>query len=109
MRFLGVALAILLLGLALQWRCLSFEKVIDDVQLIDSVEQRGCGANPIDCFRHPVFLLYYRPLFTATFALGDRLHSRDAVFISLIRSRSRIRSRKTSSSCVFLVLSSLYC
>ncbi len=79
-RFVSIAAALIVFGLLLQIGCLTFQKVIDDHDLIDSVEQRGCGANPVDCFRHPVFELYYRPLFTATFAVGDHLHSKDAVW-----------------------------
>ena len=81
--FLWIALTIILFGLALQLSCLHFQKVIDDNDLIHSVTQRGCGADPIDCFRHPVFELYYRPLFTATFAVGEHLHSKDAVWYHL--------------------------
>ncbi|MCW3054016.1 MAG: hypothetical protein JWN14_3186, partial [Chthonomonadales bacterium] len=35
------------------------------------------GANPVECFHHPVFELYYRPLFTATFALRDMVYQQD--------------------------------
>jgi len=74
--YIWTALAITLFGLLLQLQCLdkTFQKVIDDNDLVYSVQQRGCGADPIDCFRHPVFELYYRPLFTATFALRDLVY-----------------------------------
>lgn len=77
--YIGLAIAIILFGLLLQAPCLTanYQKVIDDNDLIYSVQQRGCGANPVDCFRHPVFELYYRPLFTATFAVAEHLHNRD--------------------------------
>ncbi len=78
-RYALLAFAITLFGLLLQMPCLRFDKVIDDFDLVYSVEQRGCGANPIDCFHHPVFELYYRPLFTATFALGDQLHAKASI------------------------------
>ena len=82
-RYIVIALAMVVFGLMLQLQCRFFETVIDDNDLIYSAEQRGCGANPADCFRHPVFMLYYRPLFTATFAVGDHLHSRDAIWYHL--------------------------
>ena len=81
------ATAIIFLGLFLQASCLGFQKVIDDNDLIYSVQQRGCGSDPLDCFRHPVFLLYYRPLFTATFALGDRVHPSCALAVNTLLKR----------------------
>jgi hypothetical protein len=78
--FVCIAFVMIVFGLLLQMRSLSFQKVIDDNDLIHNEYQRGCGPNPLDCFRHPVFVLYYRPLFTATFALGDRLHDKAAVW-----------------------------
>lgn len=74
-RYLLIAAAIILIGALLQIRCLSrdFQKVIDDNQLIYNYEDRGCNEKAIDCFKHPVFQIYYRPLFTATFALQDQL------------------------------------
>ena len=75
--YIWLATAITLVGLLLQMQCLTFQKVIDDNDLIYSVQQRGCGADPVDCFHHPVFELYYRPLFTATFALRDMVYKKD--------------------------------
>lgn len=77
-RFVVLAMAITLFGLLLQIRCLGpdYQKVIDDNQLIYSTGpegDRGCSDNPTECFQHPVFGLYYRPLFTATFAARDQL------------------------------------
>ena len=63
----------------------TFQKVIDDNDLIYSKEQRGCGPDPIECFHHPVFLLYYRPLFTATFAVGDIVHPKLTDAVNAVR------------------------
>ena len=82
-RYIGIALAIILFGLLLQVRSVCFERVIDDDDLILHADQRGCGPNPIECFHHTVFQLYYRPLFTATFAVGDHLHTRDPIWYHL--------------------------
>jgi hypothetical protein len=82
-RYIGMALAIILFGLALQLNCLHFQKVIDDNDLIYAKDQRGWDSGPLDSFRNPVFQLYYRPLFTATFALGARLHSQDTIWYHL--------------------------
>ncbi len=75
-----LALMILLIGLLQQVRCLNFHEVIDDSDLIHNADQRGWQDSPLDCFRRPVFQLYYRPLFTATFAIGHRLHSEQTIF-----------------------------
>jgi hypothetical protein len=84
-QFFVLAMVVTLFSLLLQVSCLNYQKVIDDNDLIYSVEQRGCGADPVDCFRHPVFLLYYRPLFTATFALGDIVHPKIAAAVNSFR------------------------
>ena len=49
-------------------------EVIDDHQLLHQPEMRGCGKNPMDCFRHPQFGLYFRPLLGASFSVGENLH-----------------------------------
>jgi len=78
--YIWLALAITLVGLLLQLQCLDFQKVIDDNDLVYSVQQRGCGADPVECFNNPVFELYYRPLFTATFALRDFVYKKNLNF-----------------------------
>ncbi len=49
-------------------------EVIDDHQLLHQPDMRGCGKNPMDCFRHPQFGLYFRPLLGASFSVGENLH-----------------------------------
>jgi tetratricopeptide (TPR) repeat protein len=49
-------------------------EVIDDHDLLHSPFARGCGRNPVDCFRHPQFGLYYRPIMGASFSVGENLH-----------------------------------
>ncbi len=52
-------------------------EVIDDHELLHRTQARGCGRNPIDCFRHPQFGLYYRPMMGASFSVGENLHGLD--------------------------------
>jgi tetratricopeptide (TPR) repeat protein len=66
----GLALFSTLLQIGALWG----EIVIDDHYLLKNDALRGCGLNPLDCFRNPQFKLYYRPLFAATFSLGVRFY-----------------------------------
>lgn len=69
-----LTLLLVLLSTLLETGALWNGKVIDDHDLIDSSTSRGCGANPLSCFQHPQFGLYYRPLMASTFSLGADLH-----------------------------------
>ena len=73
-RFLLCALAIALLSCVLNLGGISRSEVIDDHDLLHNPTARGCGRNPIDCFRNPLFGLYYRPLVGVSFSLGENLH-----------------------------------
>lgn len=71
--YLVIALCIALLSTALNFGGVFGAEVIDDRQLLHLHDERGCGRNPIDCFRHPLFGLYYRPLVSMTFSIGENL------------------------------------
>ncbi len=72
--FLVCSLAITLLSCAINLPGLTNAEVIDDHDLLHSRSGRGCGRNPIGCFRHPLFGLYHRPLTGASFSVGENLH-----------------------------------
>ena len=66
--------AIALLSCLLMLGGVTQTEVIDDHALLHQREMRGCGKNPLDCFRHPQFGLYYRPILGASFSVGENLH-----------------------------------
>ncbi|HLJ53457.1 MAG TPA: hypothetical protein VKT77_00375 [Chthonomonadaceae bacterium] len=70
-------IAIALLSCLINAGGISHSEVIDDHDLLHNASARGCGRNPLDCFRHPQFGLYYRPLFGASFSVGENLHGQD--------------------------------
>jgi protein O-mannosyl-transferase len=72
--FLLVALLISLLSCAINLDGINTSEVIDDHDLLHNPSARGCGRNPLDCFRHPQFHLYYRPVLAASFSIGENLH-----------------------------------
>ena len=69
-----LCLLIVAISTGIQIRSLSHELVIDDNTLVFDADDRGCGANPADCFRGKLFHLYYRPMLTASFAFVQKIH-----------------------------------
>lgn len=72
--FIVLSLIVILLSTLPHLRSLHAEPVIDDNMLIYDANGRGCGANPLDCFHGTTFGFYYRPLLSASFALGQKFH-----------------------------------
>ena len=68
--YLNLSLLIVFVSTLAQVGALACGAVIDDLDLLYNPARRGCGSHPLECFQHPVFGLYYRPLMTATFAAG---------------------------------------
>lgn len=69
-----VGLLVVAVSTLLQMGCLANAFVIDDNTLVFDADDRGCGANPADCFHGKLFHLYYRPVLTASFALVQKIH-----------------------------------
>jgi len=69
-----IGFLIVLVSTAIQVDCLYNGFVEDDHALIFVPDARGCGANPIDCFRGKVFHFYYRPMLAASFAVVQGYH-----------------------------------
>lgn len=65
---------VVLTSLALKSAALTGELMMDDRLLISDPAQRGCSATLAECFQNPVFHLYYRPVLSASFLIGTRLH-----------------------------------
>ncbi|HLK61662.1 MAG TPA: hypothetical protein VKU00_34265 [Chthonomonadaceae bacterium] len=65
---------IILISTLLQIPGMFWGEVIDDHDLIHSTVERGCGDNPADCFKHPVFEIYYRPMLGVSFSIGVQVH-----------------------------------
>lgn len=74
LKFWLYASLIVLLALLLKIVTLRGEIMMDDRLLITMPDQRGCDTNIADCFQNPLFHLYYRPVLSASFLLGIRLH-----------------------------------
>ncbi len=72
--FFLLSVCILVLSTALQVSGLWGDAVIDDKRLISDFQGRGCGADPTDCFKNMMFGFYYRPVLSASVALGQKLH-----------------------------------
>src|SRR5436309_1779971 len=68
---------IVLVSCLINIRGVNHSEVIDDHDLLHSKYARGCGRNPVDCFTHPTFGLYYRPMLGASFSVGEDLHGVD--------------------------------
>ena len=75
--FIVCALAITMLSCLINFAGITRSEVIDDHDLLHSRLVRGCGRNPVDCFRHSQFGLYYRPIMGASFSVGENLHGQD--------------------------------
>ena len=74
-RYWLIALCLVLISMAIQIPGLRHEKVIDDLMLIDSQELRGCGDDTLKgCMTGGVFKMYYRPLLSASFMWGVKMH-----------------------------------
>lgn len=73
-RYLVCCIAIALLSCLVNIRSINGSEVIDDHDLLHNAYARGCGRNPIDCFKHPQFGLYYRPIMGASFSIGENIH-----------------------------------
>src|SRR5205823_1489978 len=72
--YLLCAIIITLLSCSINVAGITNTEVIDDHDLLHNIGARGCGRNPVDCFRHPQFGLYYRPLMGVSFSIGENLH-----------------------------------
>ncbi len=68
------AVVIALLSLLLKLPTLTGEVMMDDRLLLSMPDQRGCEVSLGECFRIPLFHLYYRPVLSASFLLGVKLH-----------------------------------
>ncbi len=80
-RYWLIALCLVLLSMTIQVPGLRHEKVIDDLMLIDSQELRGCGDDTLKgCMTGGVFKLYYRPLLSASFMWGVKLHGAEPMW-----------------------------
>ncbi len=65
---------IVLISTAVEFESIYGDFVIDDHGVISDVGARGCDDNPLDCFKHPLFHTYYRPMVSVTFAIVKRFH-----------------------------------
>jgi hypothetical protein len=72
--YIVCTLAIALLSCFINYGGINSSEVIDDHDLLHNPIARGCGRNPIVCFRRPLFGLYYRPLMGASLSVGENLH-----------------------------------
>lgn len=72
-----LSFVVVLASVGVQIECLYNGFVTDDHLLVFNAEVRGCGYNPLDCFRNKVLHFYYRPILPASFALVQRLHLHD--------------------------------
>ena len=74
-RFWLLALGVVLISTLIQVPGARYEKVIDDFMLIDDQTLRGCGDDTLrGCFTGGVFKMYYRPLLSASFMWGFKMH-----------------------------------
>ncbi len=65
---------IVLCAVLLNMATLNGEMIMDDRLLLHNPDERGCDTSVGECFRNPLFHLYYRPVLSASFLLGLLLH-----------------------------------
>ena len=78
-----LALCIAIGSTLLHLPSLKGELVTDDLVLVSDFDRRGCGPDPAECFHNLIGHFYYRPMLSASFALGQKFHNNDAVWFHL--------------------------